>query len=601
MNTPTWNLKTLTCGKELNEEVIQEYKEGLAELVDSFVEKYKGKVKELLPDMLKDMLEIYVYGSDVTDSLWLMRTTDVENKLYIKWSSQIVDCNRMIFAEMEFVTQEISVMTEDEVDVWAKKSDVVKAHVTYLKDVIRDKKHMLSEKEEQILTKFGSQSREWDEAVDVFESELRIKVTENGEEKEVTDPKASSMLKGSNNADDRYSALKGLNSAYKDTKYAWLRTYALNVVANEKNINDNVRGYKHVLDSRNTSNKLSDESVKALHDTVKKKAKDITSRFFKIIRDAEIKHGRTLIDGKLNWSDLYANPFKKEEKQVSWDEAKQIVLDTYDQFSPKMGKYAHKMFNEDRIDANMYEYKQGGAYSASFFDHKMTPQSFILMNFAHNLDGVFTLAHEMGHSIHGFISMEKQTPITCHAPMAYCETASTFGEMLVFEKMIANIDDEELELSILCDKVGDWLCTVVRQIMFSEFEQKFHEARKNGKLSEKEFTNYWMYVCKEYYGDVFNYKDMDYMWSCIPHFMRPFYVYSYAFGELFVQSLFAEKDNIPNFEEKYLEMLASGNTKTAEELVKSFGLDLTDENFWANGIKVSAEKWLDRMEAILNK
>jgi len=211
-----------------------------------------------------------------------------------------------------------------------------------------------------------------------------------------------------------------------------------------------------------------------------------------------------------------------------------------------------------------------------------------------------TFAHELGHCVHGLLGAEEQGVLLWHAPMAYAETASIFAEMLTFEHLLAQAATREEKLSLLLGKAGDWLNSVDRQISFSLFEQQFHEVRKGGKVSPAEFDAMWLGVTRQMYGNAFEYKDMEHLWCYIGHFMRPFYVYAYSFGELFTQSLFAAKESLGNrFEPLYLDMLKAGGSRNAVELMAPFGLDPKTPDFWTKGIEVSIKAWLDEVEALI--
>ena len=216
-----------------------------------------------------------------------------------------------------------------------------------------------------------------------------------------------------------------------------------------------------------------------------------------------------------------------------------------------------------------------------------------------------TAAHELGHGVHGLLAIEKQGSLMWHAPMVYAETASIFGEMITFNHMLSQITDDQERLVLLIGKADDFMNTVIRQIGFSMFEQRIHKQRKNGKLTVSDFNKAWLSTTSELYGDdgtLFKYEDTENMWSYVGHFMRPFYVYAYAFGELFTQSLFATKDTHGDrFEPMYLDLLRKGGTEGAVDLMKPFNLDPNDPEFWTGGIRCSVSMWLDEAEVLAKK
>jgi oligoendopeptidase F len=218
---------------------------------------------------------------------------------------------------------------------------------------------------------------------------------------------------------------------------------------------------------------------------------------------------------------------------------------------------------------------------------------------------VMTVAHELGHGVHGMLAGAEQGPLLFRAPMVYAETASIFGEMTTFEYLLANTEAEQQRLALLMGKANDFLNSVVRQISFSNFERRIHDRRRQGKLTVDELNETWMGVTRDFYGDdgdLFTYENAHNLWAYVSHFQRPFYVYAYAFGELFTQSLFAIRDQLGDqFEPMYLDLLRAGGTKSAVELMEPFGLDPRKPEFWRNGITGSITKWIDAAEQITEK
>jgi oligoendopeptidase F len=216
-----------------------------------------------------------------------------------------------------------------------------------------------------------------------------------------------------------------------------------------------------------------------------------------------------------------------------------------------------------------------------------------------------TTAHEVGHGAHGMLAAEAQGALMFRAPMAYAETASIFGEMTTFQYVLSRTENDEQKLALLMEKSADHVNTVVRQISFSNFERKVHRQRREGKLMVDEFNAAWMEVTHAFYGEpgeLFTYENVDNLWSYVTHFMRPFYVYAYAFGELFTQSLYARRDQFGvEFEPMYLDLLRAGGSKNAVDLMAPFGLDPRDPDFWRHGIEASIACWLDDAEEITQR
>jgi oligoendopeptidase F len=283
-----------------------------------------------------------------------------------------------------------------------------------------------------------------------------------------------------------------------------------------------------------------------------------------------------------------------------------MVLEAYKNFSPKMAEIISDMRADNVIDVPTYKGKAGGAFNYSIIlpSDKLEgkPISFTFLNYLGTTNDVSTLAHELGHGVHGILAGKSQGALMASAPMVYAETASIFGERITFNYLLENLKDDREKLSLLMEKAGSFMNSVVRQISFSLFEQKAHKARREaGKLKTEDFTKIWMEVTEALYGkdgEVFEYKDMKNLWSYVSHFMRPFYVYAYAFGELFTHSLFAVKNQYPNFEDMYLNLLKAGSTKSAVELMQPFDLDPRNKEFWINGMNSSIKVWLDEIERI---
>jgi oligoendopeptidase F len=286
---------------------------------------------------------------------------------------------------------------------------------------------------------------------------------------------------------------------------------------------------------------------------------------------------------------------------VQWSEAVSIVNQAFSSFSATLGLEVKKVFDNGWVDAPPYAGKTSGAFNYSVALDSGA-RAYTFLNYQGSERDVMTLAHELGHAVHGLLAGEAVGPLMMHAPMAYAETASVFAEMLVFDHLRKDASEPRHELVLLMEKCSDFLSTVVRQVSFSVYEQKLHRLRPKSKISVEQFRKEWLKVTKEFYGkekDLFSYKGMDYLWCYISHFNRPFYVYAYAFGELLTQNLYSRKEQLGDkFEPLYLALLRAGGTKDAIELLSPFGLDPREQSFWRDGIKLSVGKWLDRVEKL---
>ena len=316
----------------------------------------------------------------------------------------------------------------------------------------------------------------------------------------------------------------------------------------------------------------------------------------------------------LKWSDRNAPLPFADTSVIPFDEAWDTVLAAYESFSPKLAEIIRGMLAQGRIDAHVTRGRRGGAFNYSIVLPPTIPASFTFLNYLGSNRDVMTLAHELGHGVHGILGGEAQGPLMFHAPIAYCETASVFGEMTAFTFLKNRLEkegDAKRAVALLMGKLDDIINTVVRQISFSNFERRFHGMDADykawsapKKMSVEELDALWVATTKELYGeegDAFTYENMEHLWSYIPHFhsYSPFYVYGYAFGELLTHSLYAQKERLgETFEPLYLDMLRAGGTKNVTELLKPFGLDPANPQFWAEGVKISMGKMIEEAEAL---
>jgi oligoendopeptidase F len=299
---------------------------------------------------------------------------------------------------------------------------------------------------------------------------------------------------------------------------------------------------------------------------------------------------------KLAHWDRNAPLLKVPTRSIPWDEARKTVLTAYGDFSPKMAEIAQRFFDQRWIDAPVRPGKSPGAFA-----HPTVPSAhpYVLLNYQGKPRDVMTLAHELGHGVHQVLAAANG-PLMAPTPLTLAETASVFGEMLTFQKLLALTTDRKQRKAMLASKAEDMINTVVRQMAFYTFERKVHLERKNGELTSERICDIWLEVQRESLGPAIDIRPgYEVFWAYIPHFVHsPFYVYAYAFGDCLVNSLYAvyEKAN-EGFAERYLAMLAAGGTKHYTELLKPFGLDARDPAFWQGGLSV-VEKLIAELEAI---
>ena len=367
-----------------------------------------------------------------------------------------------------------------------------------------------------------------------------------------------------------------------------LFTLITNVLAKDKAIGDEWRKYARPVSSQNLANLVEDEVVDALVAAAKDSYATTAHRYYAL-------KAKWLGKKKLAYWDRNAPLPTALHRDVPWDEAKQTVLGAYGAFSKDLAAIVQQFFDKPWIDAPARPGKASGAFS-----HPTVPSAhpYILLNYLGSTRDVMTLAHELGHGVHQVLA-GPQGQLISGTPLTLAETASVFGEMLTFQKILADEKDPALRKALLAGKVEDMLNTVVRQIAFHEFERQVHDARKEGELSSERLCEIWLGVQKESLGPAFDFEDEYKMyWTYISHFIHvPFYVYAYAFGDCLVNTLYNvyATSAVPGFEQKYLDMLKAGGKLRHKELLAPFGLDASDPGFWKRGMK-TVEGFINQLE-----
>ncbi len=361
-------------------------------------------------------------------------------------------------------------------------------------------------------------------------------------------------------------------------------TYVFNTILADKASEDRLRDYDHWLASRNLSNEVEDETVDALIDAV-------TSRYDLVARFYTLKQELLGLDELYDY-DRYA-PIGEADTRYDWSEARSMVLEAYGDFHPQMAETAQRFFDQNWIDAALSDGKRSGAFS-----HSTVPSAhpYVLLNYTGKTRDVQTLAHELGHGVHQYLSRD-QGVLQSDTPLTTAEMASVFGEMLVFQRLMRQEDDPQNRLAMLVSKIDDTLATVFRQIAMNRFEDRIHTARRSeGELPSERFSTLWMQTQKDMFaGSVTLGEHYQHWWSYIPHFIHtPGYVYAYAFGELLVLALYARyQSEGAAFAEQYVDLLRAGGSDWPHELVGELGVDLTDLAFWHQG--------LDAIEALIDQ
>lgn len=578
-----WDLSDLY--DSIDDPALNKDKELVRKQTDAFSSSYKGRVKDFDAGKMLQALEEYEKLLETVGKIGsfarLIWSTNTTNPKYGKLVQEANELSseihqKLVFFDVEWLDME---------DAQAQKlidDDRLSGYRHYLETLRRYKKHILSEKEEQILSAKTVTGRSaWNRYFDETMGAARFVL--DGEE--LTQQEVLSKLHEPER-EVRKKAQESLTSTFGELSRSL--TFIFNTLLADKHTNDKLRGYESWISSRNLSNEIEDATVELLVDSVTDKY-SIVQKFY------------TLKKELLGYDDLYDfdryAPLLKSEKRITWQEAHSMVIDSYSGFHPEMGSIADKFFSHNWIDAAIRPGKRGGAYSASTVP---SVHPYIFMNFDGKLRDVQTLAHELGHGVHQYLSRE-QGVLQADTPLTTAETASVFGEMLVFRKLMRKLDDPKEKLALLIGKIDDTIATVFRQVSMNRFEEAIHtRRRREGELTTGEFSKLWRETQETMYGtSVTLTENYDLWWCYIPHFLHtPGYVYAYAFGELLVLALYDEYTQSANgFSDKYLDMLRAGGSDWPENIVGKLGLDITRPDFWDQGLS-AIEKMVEQAEEL---
>jgi oligoendopeptidase F len=448
-------------------------------------------------------------------------------------------------------------------------------------------KYSLSEPEEKIIntldvTGHSALVKIYDKITNAFVFEAKI----DGKTKKYNREELTVLVR-SPKAKTREIAYKALLSEFDKNKGVLGEIYQ-NLVSNWKDECIQIRGYQSPISVRNIANDIDDKTVESLL-AVCKKNSNIFAKFFS-------QKAKILNMKKLRRYDIYAPIEKKEEKKYNYDKAVKLVLDTLNDFNPQLGEYARRVFVQRHVDSTIRPGKRSGAF-CSTISPKLTP--YVLVNFKGRTNDVFTLAHELGHAIHSVAASGKSIFIA-EAPLPLAETASTFSEMLLFNKILDEISSEEQQ-SHLVEHIDDLYATVGRQAYFTLFEIAAHEKIGNGAMVQDITTEYMKTLRDQFGRSVEVTQDFGIEWTCIPHFYHsPFYCYSYSFGNLLSLSLYQRyRKEGKEFASTYVDILSAGGSKKPEILLKEHGIDITSESFWQEGFEYIKNQ-ADRLENLIN-
>jgi oligoendopeptidase F len=586
---PEWNLGDLYAGidaPEIARDLVKMDSECVA-----FETDYKGKLAEATAgegggEWLAQAVKRYERIDDLAGRLAsyasLVHAGDSVDAAISKFYGDISERLTAASTHLLFFALELN-RIDDAVIEHAMRTPALGHYRPWIEDLRKEKPHQLEDRIEQLFheksqTGYSAFNRLFDQTI----SALRFKVAG----KELAIEPALNLLQD-RDGKKRKLAADALARTFKANE----RTFALitNTLAKDKDISDRWRGFADVADSRHLNNRVEREVVDALVASVRAAYPKLSHRYYRL------KAGWFKKKKLAHWDRNAPLPFAVTTT-IAWPEAQNMVLTAYRGFSPEMADIAARFFTDRWIDAPVRPGKAPGAFS-----HPTTPSAhpYVLMNYQGKPRDVMTLAHELGHGVHQVLAA-KNGALMAPTPLTLAETASVFGEMLTFRRLLAQTRNAKQRQALLAGKVEDMINTVVRQIAFYSFERAVHTERKNGELTAERLGELWLSVQGESLGPAIEIKPgYETFWMYIPHFIHsPFYVYAYAFGDCLVNSLYAVYEKAGDgFAERYLAMLAAGGTKHYSELLKPFGLDARDPKFWDGGLSVIAGM-IDELEAM---
>lgn len=579
-----WDLSPLYPGYDSPE--LQAAFDMLEEQVTSF----EGLRDKLAPDMPTERFLEAVKASETT--------TRIGNKMYsfagLSFAADTQDQKAQalmarvmqFLAEIENRTLFFNLWWKELDDENAKRLMDASGDYHYYLEAMRNfKPHTLSEAEEKIVNlKNVTGVNALGNLYDSITNRYNFKMKVNGKEKEMTAAELFSY-RYSTDPKVRAESYQSQFKVYAEDGPILGQIYQT-ILRDWHTENVNLRKFKNSIAPRNLNNDIPEEAVEALLSVARKNV-GIFQRYFKM-------KAKYVGMKKLRRYDIYA-PVAASKKTYDWDEAVTMVLDAFNSFSPQVAELAKRVFDESRIDSEIRKGKRGGAFCASVTP-EMTP--YVLVNYQGTGREVATLAHELGHAIHTMLASHHST-FTYHSSLPLAETASTFAEMVLIDKLLAEETDESVRRDILFKQMDDAYATIMRQSYFAMFEKTAHElVQKNASVDD--LSNAYLENLKEQFGDSLELSDeFKWEWVGIPHIYQvPFYVYAYAFGQLLVLALYQQfKAEGESFKPKYLKILSAGGSEAPERILSEAGINIRDPQFWQGGFDV-LEKLVGELEAL---
>ncbi|UOA27919.1 M3 family oligoendopeptidase [Pseudosulfitobacter sp. DSM 107133] len=583
-NLPEWNLDDLYTGEDAPElkRDLDWLEEACASFAHDFENNLAGLDAEGLLDCILRQEKINQIAGRIMSYAGLRYYQQTTDGGRAKFMSDVQEKITNFTTPLVFFTLELNRLDDDHLSkLMHQNADLARYEPVF--DRIRAMKpYQLSDEMEKFLHDLGVVGDAWERLFDETIAGLEFNVqgddlTIEGTLNLLTDP----------DRDTRQAAAEELADVFGKNVKTFARVH--NTQAKEKEIMDRWRAMPTAQTARHLSNHVEPEVVEALRTAVVNAYPKLSHRYY------ELKRKWLGLDRMQVWDRNAPLPLE-DPKLVPWDAAEKTVMDAYNAFDPRMGEIAAPFFTKGWIDAPEKPGKAPGAFA-----HPTVTDvhPYVMLNYLGKPRDVMTLAHELGHGVHQVLAAG-QGEMLSSTPLTLAETASVFGEMLTFRKMLDGAKTNAQRKVLLAGKVEDMINTVVRQIAFYDFECKLHAARRGGELTPEDIGELWMSVQGESLGPAFDFMDgYEHFWAYIPHFVHsPFYVYAYAFGDGLVNALYSVyEEGAEGFEDKYFDMLRAGGSKHHKELLAPFGLDASDPAFWDKGLSMISG-FIDELEAM---
>ncbi len=583
----SWDLSPLVHGED--EAGADRLLDEAAARAQAFAEAHAGRVKELeapaFVAAVHELQAISELASRAGHYAMLRFSVDTADPAIGALMQRVQEKSTAIETQLLFFELEWATLCDEHADALLGADGLDTAR-HFLRSARRYRPHLLSEPEEKILTeKSVSGASAWGRLHSEHLSALTVDLPGDGEPVTLDAALATLM---SSDRDARRGAAEAVTAALAPGMRT--RAFIFNTLLHDKAVDDRLRKYPNWLASRNLSNEASDESVQALLSAVRSRY-ELPRRWYRL------KAQLLGIDKLADYDRMAA--VTRDDEPVEWEDAKELVLDSYAAFTPELGDPARAFFDDQRIDAPPRPAKRGGAFAAYTVPSE---HPYLMLNYTAKRRDVLILAHEMGHGLHAELARPRGI-LEQHTPLTLAETASVFGETLVFRRLLEQAATPESRLSLLAESIEGSIATVFRQTAMNRFEELVHTSRRDeGEIAVERFNELWVQSQEEMLGDSVELTEgYRTWWSYVPHFIStPGYVYAYAYGQLLALSIYKRYvDEGETFVPAYLELLRAGGSKSPEELGAIVGIDLADPGFWDSGLDL-VEAQLEEAEEAAN-